>query len=119
MSSHLAVTRRLLGMLAAAMLSLCYCSTAMAHPTSLASATLAIRANGTFQLDLTCDLAAYVMQAKPGHLDGQLAEEFQAMPLEDLESALADARNSLEQRLTLHFDGQPARLGTIDLPDAR
>ncbi len=93
-------------------------SSAFAHTVVLTRARLIIAADGAYRLTIDCDLPAYLMQARPGHLDRELAEEFRTLPDADLEGALADARQSLRQRIRLDFGGQVSGPETIVLPAA-
>ena len=87
------------------------------HPVPLATATITLEADGRYRLEIACDVAAYIMQAEPGHLAGQLAEEFRALPPDDLQAMAADARQALARGLQLDFDRPPARPATVALPD--
>src|ERR1700749_297670 len=85
-----------------------FAAAATAHPINLTRATLTFSADRTYQLDITCELPAYVMQVQPGHIDDDLAEEFRSLPLTDLNGMLDDARASFGQRVAIQFDGQPS-----------
>lgn len=90
---------------------------AAAHPLSLASATVNLESDGQLHVELSCDVAAFVMQAEPGHLAGPLAEEFRSLPPDDLGAMAADARRSLARGLRFDFDGRAAGAATIEFPD--
>lgn len=96
---------------------LCQAGVVSAHPVPLASAAVTVEPAGQLRVELTCDVAAFVMQAEQGHLEGPLAEEFQSLPAEDLRAMAADARRTLVRGLRLTFDGQSAAPDTVELPD--
>ncbi len=77
-----------------------------AHPMAIASAILTLDADHSFQLIVTYDVAASVMQTEqPGHLSDELAEQLRTLPEAELTKLIDDARKIFARRALIRCDG--------------
>ena len=89
-----------------------------AHPLIVAKATADFSQSDHYEITITCDVAALVMQSTPGHLDQELIDEFRTMPRENLMERIGDARRAFQPRFRIEFDGAPAVPLAFEFPDA-
>lgn len=91
---------------------------AAAHDLSLTETLVLLKVDGTYQVDLTCDLDALALGVGPevGALEAKAALE--ALPPEELAAKVEALREMLARRVRLRFDGQPAQ-PHVELPEYR
>lgn len=81
---------------------------ATAHDLSFTDALVLLKTDGTYQVDLTCDLDALALGAPPKTDPVELMAALQAMSPEELEQRVEDLRHYFERRVRLRFDGEDA-----------
>lgn len=90
-----------------------------AHPTHISSAILTLDPDRSFQLIITYDVAAGVMQTEqPGHLSDELIEELKRLSDDDLRKLVAEATQIFARRLVIKCDGQPIAVSHVEFPPA-
>ncbi|MBL8830075.1 MAG: HupE/UreJ family protein [Planctomycetaceae bacterium] len=90
-----------------------------AHPLAIGSAILTLDADHSFQLIVTYDVAASVMQTEePGHLSDELAEQLRILPEAELTKLIADARKIFARRAMIRCDGVVIEPAGVEFPPA-
>lgn len=89
---------------------------ALAHDFSLTETLVLFKADGTYQVDLACDLDALALGVGPevGALEAKAALD--ALPAPDLEAKVGALREMLQRRVRLRFDGATA-LPEVTFPE--
>lgn len=87
-----------------------------AHPVPAARAVIDID-GGDYEIAIDCDVAALVMQAPPGHLGDERADELRAMSDKQLQGWVGDARKALTARSVIEFDGRRVEPMEIIFPE--
>ena len=82
---------------------------ASAHDFQLTETLLLVRADGTYQVDLTCDLDALALGADPSADSIELAQILSALPEEELAKAEEKLVRFFERRVRVLVDGQAVR----------
>ncbi len=82
---------------------------AAAHELTLTETLLVLKADGTYQVDMTCDLDALAAGAPSAADSAALAAELRALPPAELERRRERLRRTFERRVRILFDGEPAR----------
>ncbi len=88
-----------------------------AHDLQLTETLVLLKVDGTYQVDLTCDLDALALGVGPevGALEAKAALE--SLTPDELQTKVATLREMLARRVRLRFDGLPAQ-PRVELPDA-
>ncbi len=84
-------------------------SPAAAHSLELTRTLLVLKTDGSYQVDMTCDLDALALGAGPGADDAELAAALRALPAPELAAEIEQLRRYFQRRVRIRFDGQPAR----------
>ena len=87
----------------------CAAPAALAHSLELTRTLLILRADGTYQVDMTCDLDALALGAAPTADSAELAAVLEALSPQELAGKVERLRGYFERRVRLRFDGQPAQ----------
>jgi hypothetical protein len=82
---------------------------ATAHDFRLTETLLLLRSDGTYQVDMTCDLDALALGAPSGADSLALAMTLSALDPADLEATRTRLTRFFERRVRVFFDGAPAR----------
>jgi len=90
---------------------------ARAHDLALTRVLLVVRADGSFQADMTCDLDALALGAPPGADSQRLAEILAELPAEERLRRLESLRELFRRRVRVLFDGRPAGF-EVSFPEA-
>ena len=92
-------------------------SLAHAHTFGFTDVTLRLAADGTFQADVSCDLDALALGVDAAATDSAaLAAEIRALPEAERQAAVRRLAETLQRRVRVRFDGQPAPFA-VTLPD--
>ena len=81
----------------------------LAHDFTITETLLVLKADGTYQLDVTCDLDALALGAPSGADSLELAMTLSAMSPEELADAEGRLQRFFERRIRLFFDGEAER----------
>ncbi|MEM7582022.1 MAG: HupE/UreJ family protein [Acidobacteriota bacterium] len=87
-----------------------------AHTFELTRTLLLLRADGTFQVDMTCDLDALALGAAPSADSAVLAAELRALSAAELDDKIAQLDNYFQRRVRVRFDDQPVRF-VVSFPE--
>ncbi len=79
---------------------------ARAHSFELTQTLLLIRADGSYQVDITCDLDALALGVSPTVDSAELASAVAALPPEELAGKLAKLETYFQRRIRIFFDGE-------------
>ncbi len=102
--------------LSAWLIYLAAASPAFAHDFTITDALVIIKANGTYQIDLTLDIDALAMNVPPRMHTPELIERLRRMDSLGQDAALSVARQAILARFAVEFDGHPA-VPHISFPD--
>ena len=102
MKPHVAGFAGLVGILAAGFASL----PASAHNFELTQTLLLIRSDGSYQVDITCDLDALALGASPTADSAELAAILEALPPDELAARVEKLRTYFHRRVRILFDGE-------------
>jgi hypothetical protein len=91
---------------------------AFAHDLAFTKTLLILKADGTYQVDMTCDLDALALGAGVGANSAELAVVIRAMPPEEREERLGALEKLFARRVRVRFDGAASR-PLIHFPDAQ
>ncbi len=95
-----------------AILAIALCTgAASAHSFELTRTLLLIKADGSYQVDMTCDLDALALGASPATDDAALAAALKDLSADQLAVKLDQLRRTFKRRVRIRFDGEP------DLPE--
>jgi len=83
---------------------------AASHDLRMTDTLLILKADGTFQVDMTCDLDALALGAPPGADSAELAARLRALPSGELQAHVERLRDYFERRIRLRFDGEPVAI---------
>ena len=89
---------------------------AAAHDLKLTDTLIVLKTDGTYQVDMTCDLDALALGAPTRSDSAELAERLRALSPEELNERLGDLRRYFERRIRIRFDDQPS-LPRVTFPD--
>ncbi len=89
---------------------------AAGHNLELTDTLIVLKTDGTYQVDITCDLDALALGASPTADSAELAAALAALEPAELEARLARLRRTFERRVRVLFDGRRAR-PAISFPD--
>ena len=103
-------------LLALVCVAVTHTGTASAHPFTFTETELRLRANGTFQVDLTCDLDALALGAPQDTDDAELVASLEAHSPAALDDRIAQLRRLFERRIRVRFDDTPAPFD-VSFPD--
>ncbi len=81
-------------------------SDARAHSFELTQTLLLIKADGSYQVDVTCDLDALALGVSPTVDSAELAAAIKAMSEDELAAALGRLHRTFERRVRIRFDGE-------------
>ncbi len=112
------MTRRRVPAVRFAFLLLLVAATATAHNLELTDTLVVLKTDGTYQVDMTCDLDALALGASPATDSAELAAALSALEPPELEARVARLRRTFERRVRVFFDGRPAR-PAVSFPDWR
>ena len=101
-----AVTRPRLGLLAYLLCALPLIVDA--HPLSFTDTTLTLSPDGTFEVDMVCDLDALALGRPQDTDDAQLVSALQALSPEEFSALSQRLRQLFLRRVRVRFDGEPA-----------
>ena len=88
---------------------------ASAHTLGFTDTTLSLRRDGTFLVDVGCDLDALALGVEPTADAGVLAAQIRALPSSERDALAGGLVDLLTRRLRVRFDGQPVPF-TVSLP---
>jgi hypothetical protein len=88
-----------------------------AHDLTLTRVLLLVRADGSFQVDMTSDLDALALGASPDADSRRLAEILAELPVEERLRRLESLRELFRRRVRVHFDGRPTGF-EVSFPEA-
>ena len=77
-----------------------------AHSLELTDTLIVLKTDGTFQVDMTCDLDALALGAPQGADSAALAARLRALPAEEIEEHLGRLRSYFERRVRIRLPGQ-------------
>ncbi len=80
-------------------------SSALAHDLEFTYTIVLLRADGKFQVDVTCDLDALALGVAPGVDSEQAVRRLRALPVGELERRVEQVRDRLADLVTVSFDG--------------
>ncbi len=80
---------------------------ASAHDLQFTYTALVLRADGTFQADVTCDLDALALGLAQATPADQVVARVRTLAADELEAKVGRLRERLTQQITLRFDGVP------------
>ncbi|MEM7355463.1 MAG: hypothetical protein AAF657_31915, partial [Acidobacteriota bacterium] len=80
-----------------------------AHSFELTRTLLLLRADGSYQVDITCDLDALALGVSPTVDSTELALALLALSPEELEREVADLERTFQRRVRVRFDGEAVR----------
>ena len=80
-------------------------SSALGHDLEFTYTILLLRADGSFQVDVTCDLDALALFVAPGVDSEQAVRRLRALPDGELERRVEQVRDRLAELVTVSFDG--------------
>ena len=104
--------RRLLAVL----LMLLAAAPAAAHNLELTDTLVVLKTDGTYQVDMTCDLDALALGASPTTDSAELAAALGSLAPAELEARVDRLRRTFERRVRVLFDDRPAR-PAVSFPD--
>ncbi|MEE8523692.1 MAG: HupE/UreJ family protein [Thermoanaerobaculia bacterium] len=87
------------------------------HNLELTDTVIIVKTDGTYQVDMTCDLDALALGAPPGADSAELAARLNALDDGDLADRIADLARYFERRVRIRFDDRPSR-PIVSFPDA-
>ena len=90
--------------------------TAGAHPFAFTETELRLFADGTFQVEMTCDLDALALGAPQSADDSELVAALQALTPAELDDRIARLRRLFERRVRVRFDDTPEPF-VVTFPD--
>lgn len=99
--------RRHPGALAGLILGLGFAADAFAHDVDLTRVVARFEA-GRYQVDLHYDVDAWIVEARPGHLDEEIARQFHALSPADLARREQQLRDFVLRRVRIRFDAAAA-----------
>ena len=80
-----------------------------AHDLEFSFTVIVLRADGTYQVDMTCDLDALALGVAQEVDSALVLRRLRELRPEELSERVNDLRELLSERVTLRFDGSPAR----------
>jgi hypothetical protein len=89
---------------------------ALAHSFPFTDVTLALRADGTFAVDVVADLDALALGVDASADSAALAAQIRSMPAAERGRLVAGLGDMLQRRLRVRFDGTPAPFA-VSLPE--
>jgi len=89
---------------------------ALAHGFAFTDVTLALRANGTFAVDIACDVDALALGVDNPTHSAALAGQIRSMPPAEQDALVARLAEMLGRRVRVRFDGEPAPF-SVSLPE--
>ncbi len=98
------------------LLACCVCPTVFGHTFELTRTLVLLRTDGTFQVDMTCDLDALALGVGPNVDSAVLAAELRALSTEELAARTDHLRSYFQRRIRVRFDGQPERF-VVSFPE--
>jgi hypothetical protein len=105
---ELAPPVRLLPGLLLAGVTLLAASAGLAHDLELTDTLIVLEADGTFRVEITCDLDALALGVSPTADSAELAQRLRAMEPAELERTVERLRRTFERRVRIRFDGEAA-----------
>lgn len=103
-------------LLALALLPALTTTPAAAHEFSLTDVLVVFKTDGTYQVDLTCDLDALALGVSSQTDNAEVAALLRSLPEDNIGHRLDRLRRSLERRVRVRFDGEPVG-PTVSFPD--
>ena len=89
---------------------------ALAHPLSVTQTTLTLPADGSFRVDMTCDLDALALGAPQDSDDAELVAILQGLSADEFAERTQRLRELFLRRVRVRFDGEAAPFG-VSFPD--
>lgn len=80
----------------------------IAHDFTFTETTLTLGADGTFQVDLICDLDALALGVSPTVDNAELARVLREMPPDEFARQVGRLRDLFQRRVRVRFDDEPA-----------
>ncbi|MCZ2401438.1 MAG: HupE/UreJ family protein [Phycisphaerae bacterium] len=87
-----------------------------AHDFTFTETLIVIKHDGTFVVDMTCDLDELLLGLPPGQESAAVAAQVRALPPDELEAAIERLAEFFRRRVRVIFDGTPAEL-SISFPE--
>jgi len=87
-----------------------------AHPLSFTDTTLTLRVDGTFQVDMVCDLDALALGLPKDTDDARLVTKLRGLSSEEFSEVTQRLRQLFLRRVRVRFDGSPAPF-EVSFPD--
>lgn len=87
-----------------------------AHPLTFTATELVLQRDGTFVVDIICDLDALALGAPQESDDARLVATLRALSPDEWDETLARLRQLFQRRVRVRFDGQPAPF-EVTFPD--
>ncbi len=91
-------------------------ATAGAHSFELTRTLLVIKTDGSYQVDITCDLDALALGAGPAADSAELAAALRALSAAELAEKTDQLRRYFQRRVRIRFDGEADR-PAVSFPD--
>lgn len=89
---------------------------ASGHDLTFTDTVVVFKTDGTYQVDMTCDLDALALGASPEVSSELLANELRSLSDEELEAEIEDLRQYFLRRVRVIFDGEAAA-PAVSFPD--
>ena len=89
---------------------------ALAHDFSITETTIFLDSSNTYKIDMLVDVDALALGVSPTSDSEQVVSILTALSLQDLEQAKQKARQTIQRRIRLRFDGTK-HVPTITFPD--
>ena len=89
---------------------------ALAHPLTFTATELVLRADGTFQVDMVCDLDALALGAAQDTDDAELVATLRSLSTVEFDDRVQRLRRLFERRVRIRFDGQATSFA-VAFPD--
>ena len=89
---------------------------ALAHPLAFTQTELTLRTDGTFQIDMVCDLDALALGVPQDADDAELVAVIRALSLVERNNRIDRLGQLFKRRVRVRFDGEPAPF-QVSFPD--
>jgi len=101
--------RRRFGSCAVILLVALACGAVAAHDFEITDALVVLKTDGTYQVDMRVDVDALALGVSPQTDSAEIMAALEAMSAAEFEAALEQARDTLERRVRVRFDGAKQR----------
>ena len=90
------------------LLALLLTPTAVAHPLTFTATELVVRPDGSFVVEMVCDLDALALGVAPDRDDAELVAALRALTAAELDDRIAGLEELFRRRVRVRFNDQPA-----------